>query len=204
MRLYSALKKRKKRFLFLGLILLALAGIFLGNATAIWLYSSKNETRQADVAIVLGAAASDHAVSPVFRERINHGIWLYENGYVNQLILTGGYGEGNQSSDAAIGKQYAVSQGLPEDAVLMEESSTITEENLINAKQIMDYHSYKTALIVSDPLHMKRAMRMAEDIGLDAYTSPTPTSMYKSLGARTKFLMRETFFYIGYKITHAP
>lgn len=190
---------RKKRWLILAIPLIII-GCLIGNVITIWQYSYENETREADVAIILGAAATDDGVSPVFRERINHGIWLYENGYVNHLIITGGYGEGNQYSDAAIGKNYAVSQGVPAEAVLIEETSTITEENLKNAKRLMDSSSYHTVLIVSDPLHMKRAMRMAEDIGLNAYTSPTQTSMYRGAWTKTKFLAREVFFYIGYKI----
>ena len=52
-------------------------------------------------------------------------------------------------------KLYAISQGVPEDDILTEDQSTVTLENLINAKKIMDVEHYKTALIVSDPLHRK-------------------------------------------------
>ena len=158
-----------------------------------------NKTR-CDVAIVLGAATSGEEVSPVYCERINHGIWLYENGYVDYLILTGGVGEGNEKSDAFVAKQYAVENGVPEQAILIEERSTITEENLEYAKAIMDAHSMNTAIIVSDPLHMKRAMLMANDYGITAYSSPTPTTMYRSLNTQIPFLARELFFYVGYSI----
>ena len=153
-----------------------------------------------DVAIVLGAATSGEEVSPVYRERIKHGIWLYENGYVDYLILTGGVGEGNEKSDAFVAKQYADKNGVPEQSVLIEEQSTITEENLEYAKAIMDAHSMNTAIIVSDSLHMKRAMLMASDYGITAYSSPTPTTMYRSLKTQIPFLARELFFYVGYSI----
>ena len=84
--------------------------------------------------------------------------------------------------------------------LLIEEKSTITEENLEFAKEIMDANGFKTAIIVSDPLHMKRAMLMAKDYGITAYSSPTPTTMYKSLRSKLPFLLREEFFYIGYCI----
>ena len=64
----------------------------------------------------------------------------------------------------------------------------------------MDENALETAIIVSDPLHMKRAMLMAKDYGIPAYTSPTTTSMYKSLKTKIPFLLREEFFYIGYRI----
>ena len=158
-----------------------------------------NKTK-CDAAVVLGAATSGEEVSPVYRERINHGIWLYESGYVDYLILTGGVGKGNEKSDAYVAKQYAIEKGVPEQAILIEEQSTITEENLEYAKTIMDAHAMDTAIIISDPLHMKRAMLMANDYGITAYSSPTPTSMYRSAKTQLPFLGREVFFYIEYSV----
>lgn len=185
-------------------ILMALAAALVlclaATAVSICAYAGADEKREADIAIVLGAATWNGEVSPVFRERINHGITLYRDGYVGKLILTGGYGEGNDTSDAAAGRDYAVSQGVPEEDILIEEASTITQENLANAKSMMDEHGYSSAIIVSDPLHMKRAMLLAKDCGIEAYSSPTPTTMYRSAWAKLKFLAREEFFYVGYKI----
>ena len=163
-------------------------------------YGKRDEKAPSDVAIVLGAGTSNGKVSPVYRERIEHGIWLYENDYVDHLIFTGGYGKGNTISDSAAAKNYAISRGIPENVIFIEESSTITEENLEQAKIIMDNNSFNTAILVSDPLHMKRAMRMAGDYGIDALTSPTPTSMYRTPKTKLPFLLREEFFYIGYLI----
>ncbi len=163
-------------------------------------YSKLDEKTKCDTAIILGAATFNGEVSPVYRERIHHGIWLYENGYVDYLIMTGGVGNGNETSDAYVAKQYAISKGIPEEAIFIEEQSTITEENLENAKAIMAENSLNTAIIVSDPLHMKRAMTMAKDYGISAYSSPTPTTMYQSNKTKIPFLAREVFFYIGYLI----
>ena len=71
------------------------------QAASIWHCGAADEKRPADVAIVLGAGTYNGEVSPVYQERIRHGVWLYENGYVKKLILTGGYGEGSSVSDAA-------------------------------------------------------------------------------------------------------
>ena len=170
------------------------------TAVCIWNFADTDQTRQADVAIILGAAVEDNTPTPVFRERIHHGIWLYENGYVPYLMFTGGIGDGDSVSEAYIAKEYAISLGVPEDVIFIEELSLITEENLENAKVIMDQQGFQTALIVSDPLHMKRAMVMAEDYCITAYSSPTPTSMYKSMETKLPFLARETVMYIGYQI----
>ena len=197
--MYTIGKKKTFRLICLFLVLLILFYLIF-TAISIVSYGKIDEKANSDVAIVLGAGTSNGEVSPVYRERINHSIWLYENDYVDYLILTGGVGEGNNSSDAYIAKQYALSKSVPEQAIFIEEKSTITEENLENAKMIMDENSFDTAIIVSDPLHMKRAILMAGDYGIDACSSPTPTTMYRSFKTKIPFLAREEFFYIGYSI----
>ena len=185
--------------MMLGMVLLLVIYLAM-TAVSIWQYASVDEKQPADTAIILGAGTADGEISPVFRERIHHGIWLYQNGYVDTLIFTGGVGEGNARSDAWVAGQYAIERGVPEENILLEEKSTITQENIANAKKIMDEKGYRTAIIVSDPLHMKRAMLMARDYGIEAYSSPTPTSRYISLKTKIPFLAREEFFYIGYKV----
>lgn len=195
------MKKRVKIILRITAILFLAAFIYATVcAVSIVSYSKTDETCAADTAIILGAGADDNGVSPVFRERLRHGIWLYKEGYVKKLIITGGVGEGNENSDAYIGMQYVMSESVPAEAILIEETSTITEENLENAAAIMEEEELYDALIVSDPLHMKRAMLMAEDKGINAHSSPTATSMYRSTGAKLRFLARELFFYCGYRI----
>ena len=162
------MKKISKKTIVLFLIAI-LVFYLLFTAFSIISYGNKDYKTRSDAVIVLGAAVHNGEVSPVYRERLNHGIWLYENGYVDHLILTGGMGEGSYVSEAEIAKRYVLFKGVPDEAIFIEEKSTITEENLKYAKQIMDENSFETAIIVSDPLHMKRAMLMAKDYGITAH-----------------------------------
>lgn len=194
------MKNKKCKILVASGAIIFFLSTFIASAIAvnIWNYGKKDEKSPSDVAIVLGAAVWDGEVSPVYRERINHAITLYEDGFVDYIILTGGFGEGSYKSDSQVAKEYALSQGVPEERILTEEKSTITEENLEFSKEIMVENNLETAIIVSDPLHMKRAMLMAEDYNINALSSPTTTSMYKSLKTKIPFLLREEFFYVGY------
>lgn len=198
MKWYFSMKKGKLKFILFGALMCIVVYVLI-TTVSICIYAGKDEKCKADIAIILGAGAADEGVSPVYRERINHGIWLYENGYVGALIVTGGTGDGNSKTDAYIAREYAMEQGIPEKDIYMEEQSKITQENIMYSKKIMQSCSFDTAIIVSDPLHMKRAMLMAEDYGIVAYSSPTPTSMYRSMKTRIPFLCREEFFYIGYR-----
>ncbi len=182
------------------MLLVILACYILFTAFSIVSYSYVDETCRADAALVLGAGSAGGRISPVFQARMDHGIWLYQNGYVDLLILTGGVGEGETTSDAYAARSYALEQGVPDAVILMEETSTITQENIENASQIAGQAQVQSVLVVSDPLHMKRAMLMARDVGMEAYSSPTRTTRYQTWRTKLPFLIREEFFYVGYRI----
>ena len=195
------IKKHGVRLWHVIVFLLVVVFIYLaGCCWSIYSFAKVDQKQPADVAIVLGAGSYNGEISPVFRERINHGVWLYKNGYVKKLILTGGYGQGSDCSDARAAMLYAQSQGVDREDMLLEESSGITQENIQNAKTIMDANDLTSAIIVSDPLHMRRAMLMAGDYGIKGYSSPTPTSRYISCKTKIPFLTRELFLYAGYRI----
>ena len=187
-----------------GKILLAIitltAVVLTVTAARIYSYSSVAVDKQADAAVVLGAAVWSQNVSPVFRERINHAVDLYRKGKVRKLIFTGGQGNSNEPTEAAAASSYAQANGIPIQDILVEQKSHTTFENIVNAKQLADANSLKTVLIVSDPMHMKRAMTMARDVGLIADPSPTPTTRYVGWRTQMSELARETFYYLGYLI----
>ena len=187
-----------------GKIVLAIIALtvvlFTITAARIYRYSSVAVDKQADAAVVLGAAVWSQNVSPVFRERINHAVDLYRKGKVRKLIFTGGQGNSNEPTEAAAASSYAQANGIPIQDILVEQKSHTTFENIVNAKQLADANSLKTILIESDPMHMKRAMTMARDVGLIAYPSPTPTTRYVGWRTQMSELARETFYYLGYLI----
>lgn len=121
---------------------------------------------------MLGAAVWQERPSPVFAERLNHAIWLLQQQRVDYLILTGGRGEGDTQAEAEVARRYALQAGVPGERILTESVSTITAENLSEACGLMRRHGLQSALIVSDPLHMQRAMLLARDIGIRAHAAP--------------------------------
>ncbi len=139
-------------------------------------------------------------MSPVFRERINHALNLYRSNRVRKIIFTGGQGNPNEPTEAVAARSYALANGIPAQDILIEQNSHTTYQNIVYAKQLADANNLKKVLIVSDPLHMKRAMTMAADVGLDAYPSPTPTTKYQSWNTQLREVARETFYYLGYLV----
>ncbi|MEO1055088.1 MAG: YdcF family protein [Bacteroidota bacterium] len=197
------MRSRRPKILkrFISIVSAIILSYFIINAVSIYNYSFKYSENKSDVAIVLGAGTSNGRISPVFAERINHSKYLYNKGLVKMIILTGGYGEGQKESDSEVAKKHLLNQGIPMNVILIEKRSRFTIENLEESKRIMDSLSFKSALIISDPLHMKRSMAMAEKVGINGQPSPTKTTMYRSFYPKAKSLIYETFYFSLREIT---
>lgn len=196
----------RPKYILLLAFIIALAG-FIQVVLSIALYpamlaqqSAIPEKIKADAAIVLGASVWKDRPSPVFAERIKHGIHLYKNGQVQYLIFTGGLSEGDTLSESAAARQYAIAEGVPAENILTEEVSKNTYQNLVQACKPMRAHQLKNVMLVSDPLHMKRAMTMANELQLHAISAATPTSRYISWRSKAKSLLYESFFYVKHQL----
>lgn len=181
-------------------IALLLSWLVLLGAS-IWHGGTQNRVKPADCIIVLGAAVQNTQPSPVFAERIRHAVTLYQQGFSQHIIFTGGIGDGQILAESVAAQQFAQGLGVAAQAIYREENSHTTQQNLVEAAAIMRRQGWQSAIIVSDPLHLKRAAWMAKDVGITAVTSPTPTTMYRSLGAKLTFLAREIYFLHYYAIT---
>lgn len=177
----------------LGLLLLLW---LLGVATWIVWVGDRDQAAPADAIIVLGAAAYDAKPSPVFEERIRHGLDLYQRGYAPVLIFTGGYG-GTRArfAESQVARRYALRQQVPEEAILIETVSRTTRQNLEQARLLMREHGLQRAIVVSDPLHMARALRLCRELDIDALASSTPSTRFRSFHTRWRFLVQEVYFF---------
>lgn len=195
-------KRRKRRgvFRWLRRLLLLMVLWLCGVALYIVHVGGRDEAAgdkvRADAIIILGAAAYDARPSPVFEERIRHGIDLYKRERAPILIFTGGFGgSGARFSESQVGRRYALRDGVPASATLIETVSRNTRENLGEAAALMREKKLRRAIIVSDPLHMSRALRICGEVGLICLGSPTPTSRFRSFDTRWRFLLNEVYFF---------
>lgn len=167
------------------------------------LYSTHSDPGPADAAIVLGAAVYGAVPSPVFEERLRHAVSLYQAGRVRKIVTTGGLSPGDRLSEAEAAHRWSVAQGVPGSDILTEDQSRTTQENLTFAARLLAGAGIRRVLIVSDPLHMRRALAHARHLGLDAHPSPTPTTRYVGWESQGRFLMRETYFLILCRLARA-
>jgi uncharacterized SAM-binding protein YcdF (DUF218 family) len=107
-------------------------------------------------------------------------------------VFTGDTPTPGYPAEGEVGRNFAIGSGIPASAVLYESTSRTTWQNLTNARELLAPVGIQTVLLVSDPLHMRRAMAMADSIGLRAAPAPTSSSRFQSLVSRGEFLWRET------------
>ncbi|UYB52774.1 YdcF family protein [Xanthomonas sp. AM6] len=189
--------RRRRGWLgWLGRLGAVLALWLLGVAIYIVWVGDRDQAAPADAIIVLGAAAYDAKPSPVFEERIRHGLDLYQRGYAPTLIFTGGFGgNGARFAESQVARRYALRHDVPADAILIETVSRTTRQNLIQARQLMRAHGLHRAIVVSDPLHMARALRLCRELQIDALASSTPSTRFRSFQTRWRFLLQEVYFF---------
>ena len=150
--------------------------LWLLSATAVLVWSSRDEARPVQAIVVLGAAQYAGKPSPVLRARLDHALELWNRHLASLLILTGGTGSGDTTSEAAVGRTYARKHGVPDSAILVETEGRTTSESMRAVAGMLEVRGLQTALLVSDPFHMLRLRILAKRFGFTPYTSPTQTS----------------------------
>lgn len=153
----------------------AIAVVWLLLLAAVVLWGRRDQARPANAIVVLGAAQYLGRPSPVLRARLDHAVGLWKRGLAPTLILTGGRGVGDTTSEAEAGKRYVMKQGVPESAIALETKGRTTSESLHSVSLLMRGKS-RSVLLVSDPFHMLRLTILARRLGLKPLSSPTRTS----------------------------
>lgn len=155
---------------------LAVIVLWAGWMGAVVLWSTFDYARPSESIVVLGAAQYDGRPSPVLKARLDHALDLWDRRFANLLVLTGGRGAGDTTSEAAVGKAYAKRHGIPENLIVLEAEGRTTRESMKGVARILENRGLKTAILVSDPFHMLRLWILGRRFGLIPYTSPTRTS----------------------------
>ena len=150
--------------------------LWIISASAVLIWSARDEARPAQAIVVLGAAQYAGRPSPVLRARLDHALGLWKRDLASLLILTGGTGVGDTTSEAAVGRTYAKKRGVPDTLILVENEGRTTSESMKAVAGMLEVRGLNSALLVSDPFHMLRLRILARRFGFTPYTSPTRTS----------------------------
>jgi uncharacterized SAM-binding protein YcdF (DUF218 family) len=160
----------------LGYATLGAFGAWLLSFLGVVVWGARDLAREADAIVVLGAAQYAGRPSPVLKARLDHAVDLWKRGIASKLILTGGRGTGDTTSEAEVGKRYVIKAGVADNAILLENQGRTTSASIAATAKIMKTQNLDRAVLVSDPFHMLRLQILAKQFGVESVTSPTRTS----------------------------
>jgi uncharacterized SAM-binding protein YcdF (DUF218 family) len=127
-----------------------------------------------DAILVLGRQLEGDWLTPVFEARLAHAEALWRQGLAPRIFVAGGTTGTAKRSEAEAGRDWLVARGIPAAAILLEDRSQHTLENLFNVRSHMRAAGWRTLLMISDPLHLTRARATAQGLSLEVCCSPAP------------------------------
>ena len=174
------------------------AAVGLTVLTAVCLSAGRTWVpEKSDCIVVLGAHVwMDGRLSNVLTYRCEAALDAWRNGVAPAIIVCGAQGSGEPTTEAAAMRAWMIGHGVPEDAVVAEDRSVNTLQNLENARAIMEARGWKKAAVCTSNYHLRRALWLARDVGLDATGIAAPSTRNPVSFARGR--LRETCSWILY------
>jgi len=157
------------RKLLLALALLGLLTLFLPRLiTAVYSWTriySVDTAPTGRIAIVFGAGLTRGGYpTAVLRDRVETAAQLYFAGKVQKLLMSGDNRSDNYNEPGAM-SQYALSLGIPADAIVLDYAGRRTYDTCYRAKAIFGLNS---ALLVTQQFHLPRALFLCNALGIQA------------------------------------
>jgi uncharacterized SAM-binding protein YcdF (DUF218 family) len=143
----------------------------------VWRVGGNDQARAVDAIVVMGVAQYDGRPSPQLQARLDHVLTLWQDGIADVVVTTGGNQPGDRFTEAEASANYLIAAGIPESAILQETIGASTFESLDGAATLLVERDLTRVVIVTDAYHASRSRMIAQDFGLEAYVSATPSSV---------------------------
>lgn len=127
---------------------------------------------EADAILVLGRRLERDQPTAVFEARLARAAELWRQGLAARIVVAGGLTGTASRSEAEVGVAWLAARGVDPAALLAEDRSQHTLENLFNVRAHMRAAGWRRLVLVSDPLHLARAAALARGLGLEVRCVP--------------------------------
>lgn len=179
-------------------ILLIVIAVPLYAVGVTWQAANDTLTRKADVIVVLGAAQLNGRPGEVLEARLTEAKRIYKLGLAQHIITVGAGAPGDRTTEAASGKYWLTNNGVKSKNITSLEVGRDTWVETQNYVKFMKIKKLEDVIIVTDPFHCRRAMTMANDLGVTATCSPVKTGPNALANSGRRYLMREAGAYLAY------
>ena len=179
------------------IVILALIGPAYG-ISQVWRAANNPVVRQADVIVVLGTAQLNGKPGDALEGRLVEAKRIYDLGYAPKIITVGAGAPGDRTTEAASGKYWLRTKGVPSRKITAIEEGRDTLASTKAYTALMKERYISDVIIVTDPFHCARAITMANDQGVLATCSPVQTGPNTLDNSGYRYLIREAAAYLAY------
>ena len=158
----------------------------------VYMYQMKRDlrelpvTKQPDFLVVLGNKCMGSRVPPILSERLDKAIQLYNRFEHKPKIIVSGAksSESSYETEAEMMRKYLIDRDIPESAIIKEDESINTVQNLeysaIKIHQAWQKKMRPRVIIVTSDYHIPRTKWHAKKLGLDVqFAAASTVSMLK-------------------------
>lgn len=200
--LLCGILNRKQRFLTFSAVLTILSAVSLVvlmagmNLITCSGATDWDRAAEADYAVVLGAAVKeDGNASRIMRQRLRAAIEFMEVNPNAYVILSGGQGEDEPTTEAECMYRTILEMGAEESRLIQEGNSFNTRENLLNSLDIINAEggTDKPIALITSEFHQRRAAYIAEGLSIETFPVSAHTDQWFY---RVNYTLREVFAFV--------
>ena len=170
-----------KKFFRILIIMLCIAVIIIGGLRLAMLKITEGniytlETVPSKRAVLVPGAGLNYQGVPsaALRDRLDAAIWLYDQGKVEKLLLTGDNSEVKYNEPGAM-RTYALEQGIPDEDLVLDFAGRRTYDSCVRAHEIFGLDE---VIVVTQAYHLPRAVFLCEHAEIDTVGAPVQQSRY--------------------------
>ena len=138
---------------------------------------TRDNGRNADVIVVMGAAQYDGQPSKLLESRLSHALDLLQNSNrAPWIAVTGGKQDGDRFTESEASAQWLIDKGVDAEVILREDIGRSTWESLSELMPILNGKSVKDVIMVTSDWHAARSALTLEEMGFSVSTSAAPSN----------------------------
>jgi len=182
----------------ISFVLLLIIVVPLYVAGSIW-YSARNSNPvKSDVILVMGAAQFDGRPSEILQSRLQESLKIYKAGFAPKIYTVGSGAPGDRTTEAAASRAWLIDNGVERSNISAIAKGRDTLGSTQAYAEAMKKAKLNSVVIVTDPYHCFRSVKMAKDLGLAASCAAVESGPASVANSGYKYLARESGAYLAY------
>ena len=180
--LMTMYRTSRRKILMLAAVGLSLYGL-LFHTSVVWMLAEPlrmvEPPQPAEAIAVLGGGIGESGVpGETYQDKVKQAVELYKRGYANTVIFSSG--ASYVFKEARVMKALAVSLGIPEDVIILEEQGGGNYASLLNVQRIMESHHWTRMLLVTSRYNGVRSRLVATKhlSGITVTLTPAEGSLF--------------------------